>query len=409
VTRAAAPLASGVSSDACVPGATVFFRHLPKTAGTSLITTLANVYGEGRCQRFEAVDGTVAGRVQEFVDAGDGGIVLLSGHVSLETVARGICADEFTVLREPIARLLSMRRFFERLPAAERESLGFGERISVRDLLASRHPQVHGQVRNGMARFFCGADAFARTGDPDHPAPAECPAPVIAAAETALGDMAVGTVEDMPATLRAIGRRLGVPFPLETPMENATLRSSERASVDDIRQLVEANAVDVALYHALAERLGRAGAIPERGPDPRTLFDPLPGQRYLPPWIPGRQGFEICRVGQPVSWIGPTGRGRIHLAPASQARALCVVLFAVSPRYPADRVVFLLDGRPWPRSLVRGPGHEVYRLQPIPPHAGVLELAIEQPAAVPVAVIDPGTADERNLGVALLEIGCDAA
>ena len=34
---------------------TVFFRHLPKTAGTSLTTTLANIYGDGQTHRFRDV------------------------------------------------------------------------------------------------------------------------------------------------------------------------------------------------------------------------------------------------------------------------------------------------------------------------------------------------------------------
>lgn len=392
---------------------TVLFRHLPKTAGTSLITTLANVYGEARCRRFDEVDASVPEQVRKTAGGEEGSAVLLSGHISLATVAAGGCADEFTVLREPVARLLSMRRFFERLPAARRDPLGLPARIAVRDLLDSRHPQVFGQVRGGITRFFAGSHAVA---DPASPAfwSADCPADATAAAAGALERMAVGTVEDMPATLRAIARRLRIPYALETPTENATDRSGEDASVEDLRALVEANAADVALYHAVVQRLARGWrakgpSISDRGHDPRTLFDPLPGERYRPPRIPGRQGFEICRPDAPVSWIGPTGRARIHLAPSARPLVLSVVMFAVSPRYPAERVIFRVDGLPWSRSLVRGPGHEVFRLDAIPAHAGVLELSIEQPAAVPVAIVDPATADDRSLGVALLEIGCDAA
>lgn len=389
----------------------VLFRHLPKTAGTSLITTLANVYGEERCRRFDEVDASVAEQVRDTSGGPRGGAVLLSGHISLTTVAMGSCADEFTVLREPIARLLSMRRFFERLPAAQRDALGLSARIRVDDLLDCRHPHVFGQVRGGITRFFAGSHALA---DPASPAfwSADFPADAAAAAARTLERMAVGTVEDMPATLRAIARRLRIPYDLEAPTENATNRADEDASVDDLRALVEVNAVDVALHHAVVQGLargrGEGPSVAERGHDPRTLFAPSPGGRYAPPRIPGRQGFEICRLDAPVSWIGPTGRARIHLAPSVRPLKFSVVMFAVSPRYPVERVTFRVDGLPWSRSLVRGPGHEVFRLDTIPAHAGVLELAIEQPAAVPVAIVDPETADDRCLGVALLEIGCDA-
>jgi len=391
---------------------TAFFRHLPKTAGTSLITTLANVYGEARCRRFTDVADAAGGRFGETMGEGASAPALVSGHVPLFMVPAGSVGEEFTVLREPIARLLSMRRFFERLPVAQRSSLGFGDRITVADMLGSAHPDVRGQVHNGMVRFFCGAHPFA---DPwlDPAALPLPPTEAIHAATAALEAMTVGFVEDMPSALDAIRHRLRIPYGLETPVENATAASAEDVSVDEVRALVEANAVDIALFHAIARRLARLGPP---GPahdagihDPRTLFDPQPGTLYDPTVMPGRQGFELCRIEQPVSWIGPTGRGRIHLAPSATPLSLTVGLYPVTPRYPVERMVFRVDGRPWPHALVHGPTHVSFRLAAIPPHSTVLELSIEQPLAIPVTIVNPDAADDRSLGVALLAVGCEAA
>jgi hypothetical protein len=393
-----------------MPADTAFFRHLPKTAGTSLITTLANVYGEARCHRFTDVADATGPRFSRTVHDGATSPALVSGHVPLSLVAAGGVGEEFTVLREPIARLLSMRRFFERLPAVERERLGFGERITVADMLDAPHPTVRGQVRNGMVRFFCGDHPFADPAAEAFSAPAP-PAEAIQAALGALETMTVGFVEDMPAALDAIRRRLRVPYALETPVENATAAAAEEVSVEEVRALVEANGVDLAIFHVLSRRIARLGPPgTARDPgrhDPRTLFDPQPGAHYESAAIPGRQGFEICPVDAPMSWIGPTGCGRIHLAPSPSALSLSIALYPVAPRYPVERVVFRIDGRRWPHTVFHGPANVSFRLAPLPPHAGIVELAILQPAAIPVTIVEQGACDERSLGVALLGIACD--
>lgn len=385
-----------------------FFRHLPKTAGTSLITTLSNVYGDAHCHRFK---GHTKKFREEFADVlADRGetLSLVTGHIPLGMVEEGVCGPEFTVLREPIARLLSMRRFLEGLPEAERARLRLGDRVTVGDLLTSQHPEIYSQVRNGVTRFYCGNHAYA-----DAKAPAfweRTPAPeVIQACAHVLERMVVGTAENMAATLCGIGRMLRVPYDLETPIENTTSDRDDDVSLEDIRALAEANTADIAVYHHVKKRL--LARSPTRGHacgsdyDPRTLFDPQPGEPYDPQWIPGRQGFTAC---EPLVWIGPTGRGRIHLTPSDRSLVLSFVLYGVVPHYPMDDIVFTIDGCPWPREFRHGSDHTVFALAAIPPHAGPVELAITQPCAVPVYLVEPESPDRRTLGVALAKVLCEA-
>lgn len=388
----------------------IFFRHLPKTAGTSLITTLSNVYGDGFCHRFHDVGHGFRERFDGVLQERGDMLSLISGHVPLMIIGNGYCGREFTLLREPIARLLSMRRFFEGLPRAERARLGFGDRVTVADLVTSRKPEVYGQVHNGLIRFFSGFAAF---GQPDTqefwetlPAASE-----VNACNAMLERMAVGTVEDMPSALRRIGHVLRVPYDLETPTENTTTDRDDDVSLDDIRLLVEINTADIAVYHLARKRL--AAWSPERGHvcggdfDPRTLFDPQPGEQYAPQEIPGRQGFEMCSAH--LCWLGPADRGRIHLAPSTRPLALSLVLYGVVPNYPMEDVRVTLDGRAWSRECRRGAGHSVFVIATIPPHANPLELTIVQPCSMPVPLVEPASLDNRSLGTALVMVVCEAA
>jgi hypothetical protein len=390
----------------------LFFRHLPKTAGTSLITTLSNVFGESHCHRFVDVGEGFREHFSDALTTGAATLSLVTGHIPLGIVEEGACGTEFTVLREPIARLLSMRRFFEGLPAAERTRLGFGDRLTIAELLASRQPEIYGQVRHGLTRFFCGSASFADPTATEYwdGVPA---ADAIDTCRAVLNRMTVGIVEDMPTTLRRLGHVLRVPYDLEVPMENATSEHDDEVSPHDIRALVEVNTADIAAYHLVRKQLSAwspsLGHVCGSDFDPRTVFDPQPGEHYEPQSIPGRQGFAACSPTTSHSWLGPTGRGRIYLAPSKGPVTLLLVLYGVVPHYPMDDIVFSLDGHRWARSHRRGAGHSVYSLATIPPHAGPVELAIVQPFSVPVPLVTPESLDKRTLGVALARVVCEAA
>jgi len=388
----------------------VFFRHLPKTAGTSLTTTLANIYGDGQTHRFREVGEGFATMFSGVLQARGDVLSLVSGHIPLLAVPEGACGPEFTILREPIARLLSLRRFLEQQPPDDRARMGLGDRVTVADMLASRNSEVYGQVRNGMARFFSSHASFA---DPKQPEfwnpPAD--AAVVEDCLAVLNRMTVGTVEDMPTALCHLQRRLQIPYALEIGMENFTVEKRDEVSIEDIRALIEANAIDLALFHTVMKRLPRARPATAIGGDidRRTLFDPQPGVTYTPMQMPGRQGFELYEPRGRLCWVGDTGRGRIHLAPAATAQTLTVALYGVVPHYPLPEVAITVDGTRWPFAFIPGGSNAQYRLAPIPPHAGAIELAITQPYSLPVSAITPGSPDRRRLGVALLNLRCDAA
>lgn len=384
----------------------VFFRHLPKTAGTSLITTLSNVYGDAACRRVVGERESFATMAGGLAEAATNGVSLVTGHVPVGMAAESAFAQEFTILRDPVGRVLSLRRFLEGRPAAQRRKMGLGDSVSVGELLASLDPEVFAQASNGMARFFCGRIGFA---DPEAAEFWMAPSPaVIEECVARLARLAVGTVEEMPATLRRLEQRLRIPYRLEVPHENTTRKGNAEATLEEMHALVAANAADVAIHRAVMERLATPGPCGVATPDPRTLFDPRPGKRYGPAVVPGRQGFEVFEPSSALAWIGESGRGRIHLAPSAKPLALAFRFHPIVPHYPLEDVAFRVDGCPWEvAGSFEGPD-PVLRPAMIPAHDAVLEIAIEQPYAVPVSAIQPGSPDTRRLGIALLEVICEA-
>ena len=389
----------------------VFFRHLPKTAGTSLTTTLANIYGDAQTYRFRDVGEEFGELFSGVLQARGDMLSLISGHIPLQVVPEGACGTEFTILRDPIARVFSLRRFLEQQPAEHRARMGLGDTITIADMLASRMPGVYAQIRDGMARFFSSHSSFCDPSAPEFWHPPQDGRVLEDCAEV-LGHMTLGTVEDMSTVLRNLQRRLRVPYEIETGMENFTAERSEDATLAEIHALTEVNTIDLALFHTVMKRLPKAtrGTVSLLGAeiDHRTLFAPQSGQLYSPAHIPGRQGFHLHEQRGKLCWIGDTGRGRIHLAPSDTAQALTISLYGVVPHYPLSEMVFTVDGSRWRRVFTQVDSNGHYRLATIPPHANVIELAIVQPYAMPAAAITPGSPDRRRLGAALLGIRSEA-
>lgn len=390
---------------------TVFFRHLPKTAGTSLTTTLANIYGDGQTHRFRDVGEGFADMFGGVLGARGDVLSLVSGHIPLLSVPEGACGTEFTILREPIARLLSLRRFLEQQPDADRARMGLGARVTIADMLASRNSEVYGQVRNGMARFFSSHASFS---DPTRAEFWEPPneGQVVEDCAAVLGRMTVGTTEDMASALGNLQRKLRIPYPLEIGMENFTTERGGEVSIADIQALIEVNAIDLALFQVVMKAMGRrraaSVAMLADEMDRRTLFDPQPGRAYSPAAIAGRQGFELYEPRGKLCWMGDTGRARIHLAPCAEPRVLTLAFYGVVPHYPLSEMSFTLDGARWRHEFESSDGNGRYRLAPIPAHAGTVEIGIAQPYSAPVAAITAGSPDRRRLGTALLGIQCNA-
>ena len=97
-------------SDRRPPGL-VLFPHIPKTAGTSLISALGNIFGEKHVCRLKPRPGD---DLRPLVRAAARSHMVVIGHISapywLELFGEGTA---ITVLRDPVYRVLSLFRFLQ--------------------------------------------------------------------------------------------------------------------------------------------------------------------------------------------------------------------------------------------------------------------------------------------------------
>lgn len=240
----------------------LFFRHIHKTAGSSMVTFLDRHFSrEGICPcRFE----------HELVRLPPEEIRrcrLFRGHLNPETVARHAGpVDEITFLRDPGPRILSCYYFWReedlrqpdpaRIPLVQRKMLG----LSLEDLVTTRDPDLRRALDNVQARLLAGG----RFGDtlmtrnqvfgPDLPA-----AEILAAAKAAIDRFAfVGVTEDFAFSVRRLAGIFGWPVPAEMPRDNVTVVTRpDQPMTPGIAAAIDAlTSLDLAVYAYARARLG---------------------------------------------------------------------------------------------------------------------------------------------------------
>lgn len=132
----------------------LFFLHLPRTGGTTLNTVLrANFAPETILSIYHREDYV---RCRELTEAQLAPIRLIIGHLMPQSVDPPRFYDReiriFTLLREPVARIISEYRFQKLWPKNHLHARLNDGSISFRDYLTSREPGLRYRGRNFMTR-----------------------------------------------------------------------------------------------------------------------------------------------------------------------------------------------------------------------------------------------------------------
>ncbi len=226
----------------------VVYVHIPKAAGTTLKNVLSRVY-RGRPVVFFTPRTGELDRLRGLPAAKRRTVAVVAGHepFGYQDVFRGcrVTPAVITVLREPVARVVSLFRYIHRDAEHPRHGEFVAHSVTVRDVYERlRLPAFD----NHMTRFLAGRGAFSKPfGGLDEQD--------LRAAEHNLsrGCRAFGLQERFAESLAWFGRELGWPA-VETADLNRAPRRSTPGDVDeeDRRLIARHNALDAALYEFAA-------------------------------------------------------------------------------------------------------------------------------------------------------------
>jgi hypothetical protein len=386
----------------------ILFLHIPKTGGSSFLAALENVFGESRVRRLRDADEMTQPQIDRIVSDELRNIDCLVGHFPVHLFTK--CLDAFrpfTILRDPVNRVMSLFRFFKSRRYDEIERWKLREGFGFEDLVESRVPHNYYQTRNSMCRMLCGDPEMS---DPSTGAFWE-PPDQGALFEQALSTLRVidfGLVEDMPSTRTLLQHAWATKVNLDEYRKNFTGAPGAEWTARNIHRLVELNTLDIALYHearALFYARVRDASAGERIQTDDTTSLPVlrvqPGQEISVNDIPGRRGFHEFQRGG-FAWLAANETPRIgFLAPPKMLR-LRMTLYRVTDRFPAEEMQVILNGIRLIHRVAPLEGNWVsLETDAFRPEEKFNLLTLNPPYMIPVRFLNQASTDERYLSVGL--------
>jgi len=384
----------------------VLFLHIPKTAGTSLLLALQNLFGDARVLRLNGADPLLQETIDDIVARRLGELSCLAGHVPVHFFAPHLDRFRpFTLLRHPLTRVLSLYRFLRRAPEAALEAVGLSRDFGFEEFIGSRNHEVFAQVNNAMCRMLCGD---ARLSDPETAAFWRID-PDAAQAERALAMLQrfdFGLVEEMAATRELLRARWNLPYALDEYLENTTARDASAESIARLQMVIRRNMLDLALYQCAAALFHARVNAAEGGTQAagQALFAPVLNQTTEAADIAGRQGFDMVED-TGVAWLRPERPARLYFRAPAGAAAIELRLYCLTADYPIEKIGVAVNGKRVPHKADwTGPHWFNLEAGPLGLRDEVNELAIDPPMFLSVRQFTPDTPDQRYLSVALASI-----
>ena len=327
----------------------VLFLHIPKTAGTSFLTILGNVFGESRVRRLRGAGEMVQAQIDRVVAEEIQDFDCLAGHFPIDQFSKYLdLFRPFTILRDPVERVMSLFRFFRSAPRSERQRLKLPEGFGFNDLIESRVPHDYAQTRNFMCRMLCGDPEIS---DPKAAAFWQPPDPgaFVDKAVATLRAMDFGLVEDMQSTRVLLQHAWGTKFDLGEYRENFSGPPGTEWTARNIQRIVDLNTLDITLYHearalfySRARDISALGRIPADDATSLPILRVQPGKEVSCNDIPGRRGFHKFEGG--FAWLAANQKVLIEFVAAPKMLRLRMTLYCVSDRFHAGEIEVTLNG-----------------------------------------------------------------
>jgi len=389
----------------------VLFLHIPKTGGSSFLTALGNIFGERRVRRLRCAEEMARAQIDRIVSDEIQDIDCLVGHFPIHVFAKHLDTFRpFTILRDPVDRVMSLFRFLKRAPQSETERLELREGFGFDDFIESRVPEIYAQTRNLMCRMLCGDEEMS---DPLAAAfwePRD-PAALVHQALATLRAIEFGLLEDMQSTLTLARHFCATNFNLDEYRANATDAPGAEWTAHNIHRIVDLNTLDVALYHQakvlFSTRVRDASVLGQSGDGTSSVsvLRVQPGQKISINDIPGRRGFEEFEPKDGFAWLAANQTALIaFLAPPKMLR-LQMRLYCITQSFPAEEIEMTLNRTHLTHRIVRIQGNWVsLKTEAFRPNEKLNVLTLRPPYVVPVRFLHPSSKDDRYLAVALADV-----
>lgn len=390
----------------------VVFMHIPKTAGTSFITTLRNIFGGDRVVRFHNISESTPDDIDRLLSDRARDVGCLAGHIPLYMLANCLTrCRPFTVLRHPVSRVMSLFRFLRKQPIAEQQRLGLEPGFNFNDFVTSQHPELFGQIHDGMTRMLSG-NPLLSTAHTSLFWDTEPSWEVVEAALLNLDRFDFGLVEDMSTTMTMARAAWGVPYGLELGHENVTNQTGEELDTAHSLQVIQRNTMDLALYQrataTFRARHAWAATHPTMEAVRGIVYTPAVGQDIAIGAIPGLQGFyDVDESG--IAWLSAERLARLQFdIPATSVR-IRLAGYAILDGYPLQEVEIKVNGARLEMKVTRLPDRWfTIETESAALHRPLNVLAIRPPYFLPVRHFYPDTPDQRSLSIALARIAFES-
>jgi hypothetical protein len=289
--------------------------------------------------------------------------------------------------------------------------MGLREAFTFDDFITSTHPELFGQIHDGMTRMLSGNPELSTAHTPlfwnVKPSPA-----IVETALVNLERFDFGMVEDMKTTLALAADAWGVPFEIELGHENVTNPTGEEPHTECALQIIVRNPMDLAFYHRataiLRDRSARLGATARTAAAHGAVYVPAVGQDCPISAIPGLLGFhDVEETG--IAWLSAEQTARLHFTFDAAIARIRVAGYAIVDTYPLDDIEITVNGTRVATTVHRQPD-QWFTLDtgPAPLRPGRNLLTIRPPYFVPVRHLHPGARDARSLSIALARLAFEA-
>lgn len=222
----------------------VVFLHIPKTAGTSLISLLSRSFDRDKIYRFNSGDLQITFGTPDTYKNHD----LVIGHVPVNFLSDfKESITLLTFLRHPVDRIISLYNFYKHLPENRIHGdmatfkCNAANKLSIREYCNLDHPYVINETNNGMSRMLSSRSGYGKDLSNEE---------LFEDARDNLVSMKFGIVEDYEKSVDYIMHSLGLAPSLSIPKLNRTSSRPKlnEISIDDYETIINRNLVDMALY-----------------------------------------------------------------------------------------------------------------------------------------------------------------